>query len=58
VAVVEELGELANGPCARLEVVEIPDGAEWAIEETDGYEYIAEADCLDFLNCATNSPTE
>ena len=43
VAVVEELGEEANGPFAELEVAEIPDDVEWTIEEHDGFEWIAEA---------------
>lgn len=42
VRVVEELGEAANGPCAKLEIVEIPDGIDWHIDEYDGNEHIAE----------------
>ena len=42
VAVVEDLGERANGACARLVVVEIPDGVEYEIKEFDGLEHIAE----------------
>jgi len=42
VSVVEELGEKANGPDARLKVVEIPDYVEWYIEEYDGCEHVAE----------------
>lgn len=42
VAVVEELGEAANGRFSKLRVVEIPDGVEWQIEEYDGLEWIAE----------------
>jgi len=42
VAAVEEGGEKANGGCAILKVVEIPDNIEWEIEEYDGYEHIAE----------------
>ena len=42
IQVVEELGESANGRCAELRVVEIPDGVEWEIDEYDGNEHIAE----------------
>lgn len=35
---VEELGEDANGPCAELAVIEIPDGVEYIIDEYDGME--------------------
>ena len=38
VAVVEELGAKADGSCASLRVVEIPDGVEYAIDEYDGQE--------------------
>jgi hypothetical protein len=40
VAVVEELGEKANGPYAELKVVEIPDGIKWEIFERDGDECV------------------
>lgn len=43
VQVVEELGKAANGRCADLQVVEIPDGIDWSIDEYDGIEHIAEA---------------
>jgi len=39
---VEELKEKANGACAKLSVVEIPDGIEWDISEYDGIETIEE----------------
>ncbi len=42
VQVVEELGEAANGNCAKLVITEIPDDATWQIEEYDGNEHIAE----------------
>ena len=42
VAVVETLGEKANGQCAELAIVEIPDDIEWDIEEYDGVEWVAE----------------
>jgi len=39
---IEELGERANGRCAELEIIEIPEGVEWEIEEYDGMEWVAE----------------
>jgi hypothetical protein len=42
VKVVEELGEEANGFCANLEIVEIPDGVRWVIDEYDGSESVEE----------------
>lgn len=47
IAVVEELGgghrTGASGSCANLEIVEIPDGIEYEIDEYDGIETIREA---------------
>ena len=42
IEVVEKIGHEANGPYAKLKVVEIPDGVEWEIEEYDGKEWVAE----------------
>lgn len=42
VRVVEELGEEANGECAELQIVTIPDGIDWEIEEYDGREWVSE----------------
>lgn len=42
VQVVEELGIEANGSYAMLEVIEIPDGVDWEIDEYDGMESIHE----------------
>ena len=42
IAVVESLGDAANGSCAQLRIVEIPDGTNWEIEEYDGNEHVAE----------------
>lgn len=42
VAVVEELGEVANGLYAALVVVEVPDGVQFSIQNYDGQEHIAE----------------
>lgn len=42
IAAVEEMGEAANGACADLKVVEIPDGTDWEISEYDGNEHVAE----------------
>ena len=43
IQVIEELGsELASGTYSKLELVEIPDGIEYEIDEYDGQEHIAE----------------
>lgn len=42
VQVVRELGEAANGKCAELKIVEIPDDVAFEIEEYDGVESIHE----------------
>jgi len=42
VAVIESLGEKANGFAASLKVVEIPEDVDWYIEEYDGNEWVAE----------------
>jgi hypothetical protein len=42
VAVVEKLGEKADGFCATLKVVEIPEDVDWEIGEYDGNEWVAE----------------
>ena len=38
VEVVEELGEAANGCCANLVVVDIPDGMDYVVDDYDGVE--------------------
>lgn len=40
--VIEEMGDEASDSCAKLKVVEIPDGVDYVIEEYDGNEHIAE----------------
>lgn len=42
IQVIEELGVKANGGCAKLKIVEIPDGTDYEIDECDGLEHIAE----------------
>lgn len=42
IAAIEALGKKANGEYALLEIVEIPDGIEFEIEEYDGREWVAE----------------
>lgn len=42
VEVVEQLGEEANGRCAELKIVEVPDNVRWTIEAFDGMEHVAE----------------
>lgn len=43
IQVIEELGKDANGSCAKLEVIEIPDGVEYYIDDYDGIENIHES---------------
>ena len=40
IAVVEELGEDADGFCAALRIKEIPDGASYEIHDYDGNESV------------------
>lgn len=42
VRVVEELRGEANGHCAELKVVTIPDGVEWVVLKKNGREYVSE----------------
>ncbi|MCJ7636436.1 MAG: hypothetical protein MUO21_03015 [Nitrososphaeraceae archaeon] len=42
IQVINEMGEKADDRFAKLEIVEIPDGVEWQIDEYDGYESIHE----------------
>lgn len=43
VSVVEKLGDHANGSCANLKVVEIPDGVQWEIDDHYGMEKVVES---------------
>lgn len=42
VEIVKLLGKKANGRCAELRIIEIPDNVEWEIDEYDGMEHVAE----------------
>ena len=42
VQVVEELTEEADGSCAKLRIVEIPDGVDYYIDDYDGQESVHE----------------
>lgn len=42
VLAVETLKEKANGSCASLKVIEIPDGIDYYIDEYDGMERVCE----------------
>jgi hypothetical protein len=42
IEMVEALESDANGRCANLRIVEIPDDVDWQISEYDGWERIAE----------------
>lgn len=42
IEIVEKLGKEADGECAKLKIVDIPDDVKWQIEEYDGTEWVAE----------------
>ena len=42
IAVIEELNAEANGICAKILIIEIPDDVDWYIEDNEGIEYIVE----------------
>lgn len=42
IAIVEEMGEAANGDYAELRIIEIPDDVKWQIDEYDGLEWVSE----------------
>ena len=42
ISIVEELGEDSWGMYSELEVIDIPDGVEWQIEDHDGLEWVSE----------------
>ena len=48
VEVVEELGDMANGDCAKLRIAEIPKGCHYRIEEYDGQESVVTRDSYDW----------
>lgn len=48
VALVEEWGERANGDCASLEIVELPKGTLYMIDEYDGRESIQVRDGMEW----------
>lgn len=39
---IEALKDKANGRCAKLQIIEVPDHIDWQIEEYDGNEHVAE----------------
>lgn len=39
---IETLGKKANGECASLEIVEVPDDVDWYIDDYDGNESVEE----------------
>jgi hypothetical protein len=42
IEVIKELGDKANGWAAKLQIVEIPDGIDWYMDDYDGIESIHE----------------
>lgn len=47
--VIEELGELANGDCAKLAIEELDAGTQYRIDEYDGNESINTRDRYDWV---------
>ena len=48
VQVVEELGDLANGPYAKLKITEVPAGTLYRIDEYDGSESVETKDTYEW----------
>lgn len=48
VQVVEELGEKANGRCAKLRIAEVPAGTLYRIDEYDGFESVETKDSYEW----------
>lgn len=42
ISAIKALGDEANGDCATLKIIDIPDGIEWEIDNYDGSETIHE----------------
>jgi hypothetical protein len=42
IKVIKKLKDKANGDCAELRIVEIPNNADWEIDEYDGLETVEE----------------
>jgi len=42
IQIIEELGKEANGRCASLKIIEIPDDVEYEIDDYDGMESVSE----------------
>jgi len=42
ISIIEEIKEEANGPHAKLKIIEIPDDVEWQLNDYDGVESIHE----------------
>jgi hypothetical protein len=48
IQVVEELGDAANGMCAKLKIEDVPKGTLWRIDEYDGNEHVATQDSYEW----------
>lgn len=42
IEIVEQLGDKANGNCANLTIVDVPDNVNWYISDYDGKEHVSE----------------
>jgi len=48
IQVIEELGDKANGECAKLRIEDVPKGTLWRIDEYDGNETVATRDSYEW----------
>jgi hypothetical protein len=42
ISIVRDMGMAANGPNAKLKIIEVPSDVDWIIQDYDGVEWVAE----------------